>query len=169
MAVADINKWISGETEVFFLPNEPLSVTVDCNPGKEGSTVSPAGGEGASLSNRSIVACSFTGRLRRLPCDRFYVVNITGWDFHQERQGQARTTTWTCSATPNQLRVPSHDTTGEISHKSAERGVRSLMSAVGSKRPAPVCSSQSASCRPRAPILPRRRYRLARHRSHQLV
>ena len=42
MAVADINKWISGETEVFFLPNEPLSVTVDCNPGKEGSTASPA-------------------------------------------------------------------------------------------------------------------------------
>jgi hypothetical protein len=42
MAVADINKWISGETEVFFLPNTTLSVTVDCNPGKEGSTASSA-------------------------------------------------------------------------------------------------------------------------------
>jgi len=42
MAVADINKWISGETEVFFLPNKALSVTVDRNPGKEGSTASTA-------------------------------------------------------------------------------------------------------------------------------
>ena len=42
MAVADINKWISGETEDFFLPNKTLSVTVDRNPGKEGSTASPA-------------------------------------------------------------------------------------------------------------------------------
>jgi hypothetical protein len=42
MAVADINKWISGETEDFFLPNKTLSDTVDRNPGKEGSTASPA-------------------------------------------------------------------------------------------------------------------------------
>jgi hypothetical protein len=42
MAVADINKWISGETEVFFLPDKTLSVTTDSNPGKEGSTASLA-------------------------------------------------------------------------------------------------------------------------------
>jgi hypothetical protein len=59
MSLADINKWISGESEGFFDPRQtPPSVTADSNPGEETSTAQPSIRKFVGLAIAALVGAS---------------------------------------------------------------------------------------------------------------